>query len=94
MDLLDRKAAKSHQMELQRADARLAKDFVGPAEQAARNGRLTEDALKPMFKAYTRIIQQSRRSPSAQVLIEMLNLLPVQNTYDKQMEGAINSLRK
>ena len=68
LDLLDRKFAKSTQLRLQQADARLTKEYVKPAEKAARNGDLTEAALKPMFKLYRSIIRDSKRSPSAQVL--------------------------
>ena len=64
IDLLDRKFAKSNQLDLQRAEARLERAFVAEAGQAA---DLTEAALRPMYKTFQGIIRRSKRSPSAQV---------------------------
>lgn len=67
IDLLDRKFATSNRLELQHAEDQMALVFEKHAEQAARDGNLTEDALYPMYATFKRIIQQSKRSPSAQV---------------------------
>lgn len=67
LDLLDRKFLKSNRLELQQAEARLADVYVADADQAARNGDLTEKALRPMYKVFQGIIKRSKRSPSTQV---------------------------
>ena len=68
LDLLDRKFLKSNRLELQQAEARLAEAYIADADLAARNGDLTEQALRPMFKVFQNIIKRAKRSPSSQVL--------------------------